>query len=60
MQKFNTVKGLTRGTGIAPVLDSICLGCNMNIPPQMYNELQRFDSIKFCPHCQRIIYWGKE
>jgi hypothetical protein len=60
MQKFNTVKGLTKGTGIAPVLDSICLGCNMNIPPQMYNELQKFDSIKLCPHCQRIIYWGKE
>jgi uncharacterized protein len=59
MLKFNTVKGLTKGTAIAPVLDSICLGCNMNIPPQMYNELQRFDSIRFCPHCQRIIYWGK-
>ena len=59
MSKFNIVKGLTKGTAIAPVLDSICRGCNMNIPPQMYNDLQRFDSIKFCPHCQRIIYWGK-
>lgn len=60
MQKFNMVRDLTKGTAIAPVADSICSGCNMNIPPQMYNELQRFDSIKFCPHCQRIIYWGKE
>lgn len=60
MQKFNAVRELTKGTAIAPVSDSICSGCNMNIPPQMYNELQRFDSIKFCPHCQRIIYWGKE
>ena len=59
MSKFNIVKGLTKGTAIAPALDSICRGCNMNIPPQMYNDLQRFDSIKFCPHCQRIIYWGK-
>jgi len=59
MSKYNIVKGLTKGTAIAPVLDSICRGCNMNIPPQMYNDLQRFDSIKFCPHCQRIIYWGK-
>ena len=59
MSKFNIVKGLTKGTAIAPVLDSICRGCNMNIPPQMYNDLQRFDSIKFCPPCQRIIYWGK-
>ncbi len=60
MRKFNMVRERTRGIAIAPVFDSICSGCNMNIPPQMYNELQRFDSLKFCPHCQRIIYWGKE
>ncbi|OQW96595.1 MAG: hypothetical protein BWK74_08120 [Desulfobacteraceae bacterium A6] len=59
MHKFNMVREQTRGIAISPVADSICSGCNMNIPPQMYNELQRFDSIKFCPHCQRIIYWGK-
>ncbi len=59
MQKFNMVRERIREIAIAPVADSICSGCNMNIPPQMYNELQRFDSIKFCPHCQRIIYWGK-
>jgi uncharacterized protein len=29
----------------------------MNIPPQMYNELQRSDILMFCPHCQRIVYW---
>ena len=60
MQKFNMVRERIREIAIAPVADSICSGCNMNIPPQMYNELQRFDSIKFCPHCQRIIYWGKK
>lgn len=44
---------------VVPVKDAICQGCNVNIPPQMYNELQRFDSLKFCPNCQRIIYWQK-
>lgn len=47
----------TNGVSIVPVSDAICQGCNLNIPPQMYNELQRFDSLKFCPNCQRIIYW---
>jgi predicted nucleic acid-binding Zn-ribbon protein len=42
---------------VAPVKDAVCRGCNMNIPPQMYNDLQRCDSLKFCPSCQRIIYW---
>jgi hypothetical protein len=45
------------GVGVVEVLDSVCRGCNMNIPPQMYNELQRMDRLKSCPNCDRIIYW---
>ena len=36
-----------------------CQGCNMNIPPQLYNILQRGDAIELCPNCNRIIYWDK-
>jgi len=46
--------------GIASVCDSVCRGCNVNIPPQMYNELQRFDRLKNCPNCERLIYCDKE
>lgn len=42
---------------VAPAIGAVCMGCNMNIPPQMYNELQREDKLRMCPHCQRIIYW---
>ena len=45
------------GKAMAPVRNSICMGCHMNIPPQTYNELQRFDSLKLCPFCNRILYW---
>lgn len=57
LEKFNRVKMQVRGMAIAPVRNAVCYGCHMNIPPQMYNELQRGDDLKFCPHCQRIIYW---
>lgn len=58
MKKYMMIKEqLQRRIAIVPVKDAVCQGCNMNIPPQMYNELQRFDSLKFCPNCQRIIYW---
>ena len=43
--------------GIVAVKDAVCQGCHMNIPPQMYNELQRGGSLKRCPICERIIYW---
>jgi predicted nucleic acid-binding Zn-ribbon protein len=42
---------------IVAVQDAVCQGCNMNIPPQVYNELQRYDSLRYCPSCFRIIYW---
>jgi hypothetical protein len=42
---------------VAPVQQAICMGCHMNIPAQLFNELQRFDELRFCPHCHRIIYW---
>ena len=48
------------GVAIVAVMDAICQGCNMNIPPQIYNELQRFDSLKYCPSCDRIIYWNNQ
>ncbi|WP_435547761.1 zinc ribbon domain-containing protein [Desulfobacterium sp. N47] len=59
LSKYNMVRDFIKGTAIVPIVDEICQGCNMNIPPQMYNDLLRFDSIKYCPHCQRMIYWGK-
>jgi predicted nucleic acid-binding Zn-ribbon protein len=44
------------GLAVVPVKDAVCYGCNVNLPPQLYNELFRYDSLKFCPNCQRIIY----
>ena len=46
-----------RGNAVVPVQDAVCHGCFVNIPPQMYNELQRCDKLRMCPNCQRIIYW---
>lgn len=44
------------GLAVVPVKDAVCHGCNVNLPPQLYNELFRYNSLKFCPNCQRIIY----
>ena len=59
LEKFSIVKEMVSGRAIAEVKEAVCLGCNMQIPPQTYNELQRTDRLEFCPHCQRIIYWEK-
>ncbi len=54
---LDDVKKKVRGLAVVPVQGAICMGCHMNIPAQLYNELQRFDELRFCPHCHRIIYW---
>jgi predicted nucleic acid-binding Zn-ribbon protein len=55
LKKFNRIKA-SRGIGITSVVNAICQGCNMNIPAQLYNDLHRWDTLLFCPHCERIIY----
>jgi uncharacterized protein len=44
---------------LARVVDAVCQGCNVTIPAQLYNELHRRDSIRFCPKCGRIVYWSE-
>jgi len=57
MKRFNLARSQSNGNGVAAVVESVCQGCNMNIPAQRYNELQRCNSLEFCPWCHRIIYW---
>lgn len=57
LKTYNRVKLRVGAIGIVPVNNAVCKGCHLNIPPQMYNELHRQDSLKFCPHCHRMIYW---
>jgi len=57
LKRYLIIKEQSPG-GLAVVLvkDAVCHGCNVNIPPQLYNELFRCDSLRFCPNCQRFIY----
>jgi len=57
---LDDVKNKVRGMAVVPARQAICTGCHMNIPAQLFNELQRFDEIRFCPHCHRIIYWQEQ
>ncbi len=56
--RYNWVQQKVGRLAIVSVVKAVCQGCHLNIPPQMYNELHRGDTIKFCPHCQRMIYWN--
>jgi len=59
LKAFTSVRSRIGNLAIAKVENAVCAGCHMNIPPQMYIELQRFESLMHCPQCQRIIYSSK-
>ncbi len=58
MRRYDFIRGRRRGIALAEVTDGVCRGCNMELPPQQFNELQRQDRIMECPTCRRIIYWA--
>ncbi len=45
-----------RNYAVAAVVDGVCRGCHMAIPPQLNNILARFNSIETCPRCHRMLY----
>ena len=55
LKRYNSLRDQRRGQAVAIARDGYCLGCNMNLPPQLYNTLFRGDEMISCPHCQRIL-----
>jgi len=44
------------GVALAPARNEMCTGCNMNIPPQLFNEVLTSSRMIQCPNCHRILY----
>jgi uncharacterized protein len=57
LARYERVKKSNKGVGVISVWKAVCNGCHMNIPPQLYNELQKTSELISCPNCHRIIYF---
>jgi hypothetical protein len=56
LKRYGAIR-MRRGLAVTTVRNGTCQGCNMNVPPQLFNVLQRGNSIETCPYCHRIVYW---
>jgi uncharacterized protein len=54
---YNTLKEKRQGVGVVSVKSETCQGCFVNVPPQMFIEVQKNNVLIRCPHCNRILYW---
>lgn len=60
LKRYEKLREVRRGVAVVEARDGGCLGCNMHIPPQMYNNLFRGEELITCPHCQRILVLRQE
>ncbi len=56
LRKYDTLRNRRNGLAVVNVIQGVCQGCYMAIPPQKYNMLLKGDKLLDCPSCQRIIY----
>jgi hypothetical protein len=57
LRKYNTLRQRRNGLAVVNVVDGVCQGCFMAIPPQLFNRLLRGDELFDCPTCQRMIHY---
>lgn len=57
LKKYQLLRANRADIALAPVDQGTCRVCHMNLPPQIYIDLQRNEKMLHCPNCQRIIYW---
>lgn len=60
MNRFAKISKMNNGLAVVNVKNEVCMGCFMNIPPQLYIEVRRGNSLISCPQCSRILYYINE
>ena len=57
LRKYDTLRQRRNGLAVVNVVDGVCQGCFMSLPPQLFNRLLRGDELFDCPTCQRMIHY---
>lgn len=56
VKRYEALRERRQGLAVVEARDGSCLGCNMNLPPQIYNNLYKQIELITCPHCQRVLF----
>lgn len=60
LQRYNQIKASCKERPLAAVRGGLCLGCRLQIPPQLVAQVKRSEELLVCPYCHRILYWEGE
>lgn len=56
MRKYESIRALRGGVGVAEVFEEYCLVCNTKVRPQLYVETCNLTDVMQCESCKRIIF----
>jgi predicted nucleic acid-binding Zn-ribbon protein len=56
LRRYETIRKKKLPALVGVMAGGTCQGCNMNVPPQLYNQLRTSLGTDVCPSCNRIIY----
>ena len=57
-RRYSQIRDKRRGVGLVLAQTGSCGGCNVRLPPQQFNVLQRGDTLEQCPSCHRILLFS--
>ena len=57
-RRYSQIRDKRRGVGLVLAQTGSCGGCNVRLPPQQFNVLQRGDTLEQCPSCHRILLFA--
>ncbi|MCI5165848.1 MAG: hypothetical protein D3903_07070 [Candidatus Electrothrix sp. GM3_4] len=57
IKHYNKLLRKRDGLAVVRVIDAVCQGCFMTVPPQKYNDICLGEQIFSCPTCQRTLYY---
>lgn len=60
LKKYDMLRERRGGVAVVEVVQGVCRGCHMNIPPQLFNDLRKEETLISCPTCNRIMFYQPE
>jgi len=60
LARYTKLKSARKDQALAPLRGGICLGCRLQLAPQLVAEVKRMQDLHTCPYCYRMLYWEGE
>ena len=60
LRRYDMLRTRRNGKAVVGVINGVCQGCFMSIPPQHFNNILKGDMMLDCPTCQRILFHNPE